>query len=270
MLGSVRRKDDAHVMPSEGAADVSRCRMDVAESRTAPNDFARRLFAGLPGRYNLLAQLLSFGQDRRWRDEMVSHASSSDLRRILDVACGPAAVTTALARSTTASIVGLDLSDQMLAQGMANVRDAGLGERVGLVLGRGEQLPFEDGAFDGLTFTYLLRYVADPAATIAELARVVEPGAPIASLEFAVPPNPIWFAAWRLYTAIVLPLGGLLTGGRAWFDVGRFLGPSITAHYEAYPVAWLVEAWERAGIEQVSTRSMSLGGGLVMWGTKAR
>jgi demethylmenaquinone methyltransferase / 2-methoxy-6-polyprenyl-1,4-benzoquinol methylase len=244
--------------------------MDVAESRATPNEFARRLFAGLPTRYNFLAQLLSFGQDRRWRDEMVAHASSPELRRILDVACGPAAVTTTLARTTSASIVGLDLSDAMLAQGAANVHTAGLDARVSLVLGRGEQLPFEDGAFDGLTFTYLLRYVADPAATIAELARVVQPGAPIASLEFAVPQNPVWLASWQLYTRAVLPVAGLLTGGKAWFNVGRFLGPSISTHYERYPVPWLVDAWERAGIEHVTTRPMSLGGGIVMWGTKRR
>lgn len=244
--------------------------MDVATSRTEPNTFARQLFEGLPARYNLLAQLLSFGQDRRWRDEMVTHASGPGLRRILDVACGPAAVTTALGRATNAAIVGIDLSDRMLAEGASNVRRAGLDARVGLVLGRGEQLPFADGAFDGLTFTYLLRYVAEPAETIAELARVVEPGAPIASLEFAVPANPGWFAAWQLYTRAVLPVAGLVTGGKAWFEVGRFLGPSISAHYARYPVPWLVAAWERAGIEHVTTRAMSLGGGLVMWGTKAR
>jgi demethylmenaquinone methyltransferase / 2-methoxy-6-polyprenyl-1,4-benzoquinol methylase len=138
--------------------------MDVAESRTAPNDFARRLFSGLPARYNLLAQLLSFGQDRRWRREMVGHACAPGVTRILDVACGPAAVTVELAAAaTSATIVGLDLSSQMLAEGSANVRRAKIESRVGLVLGRGEQLPFEDGAFDALTFTYLLRYVSDPA-----------------------------------------------------------------------------------------------------------
>jgi demethylmenaquinone methyltransferase/2-methoxy-6-polyprenyl-1,4-benzoquinol methylase len=141
---------------------------------------------------------------------------------------------------------------------------------VRLTLGRGEQLPFADGSFDGLTFTYLLRYVADPAATIAELARVVAPGGPIASLEFAVPTNPLWRLAWRGYTRGALPLAGLATGGRAWFDVGRFLGPSIDEHDRRYTVPWTIDAWERAAIEHVTTRPMSLGGGIVMWGTKRR
>ncbi|HUD68642.1 MAG TPA: class I SAM-dependent methyltransferase [Acidimicrobiales bacterium] len=245
-----------------------RAEMDVAESRARPNQFARQLFAGLPKRYNLLAELLSFGQDRRWRDEMVTHIADHPPSRILDVACGPAAVTCALANRTSARVIGLDVSVDMLTEGAANVSRAGLADRVSMVLGRGEQLPFEDGSFDGLTFTYLLRYVADPAATIAELARVVRPGGPIASLEFAVPPNPGWRAAWWLYTRAILPVGGLVTGGPAWFDVGRFLGPSISTHYREYPIPWTLAAWEDAGIVEVAHRSMSLGGGLVVWGVR--
>lgn len=242
---------------------------DVLSSRTQPNAFARHLFKGLPARYNLLAEVLSFGQDRRWRGEMVGHVAHVSPTMVLDVACGPAGVTCALARATRASIVGVDLSPEMLGEGAANIARQGFDDRVGLVLGRGEQLPFEDGAFDALTCTYLLRYVADPAATIAELARVVRPGGPIASLEFAVPSSRFWRAWWWGYTRFVLPMAGLLTGGRAWFDVGRFLGPSISRHYESFPVDWTLEAWRRAGIEHVGHRPMSLGGGLVIWGTKA-
>jgi demethylmenaquinone methyltransferase/2-methoxy-6-polyprenyl-1,4-benzoquinol methylase len=156
----------------------------------------------------------------------------------------------------------------MLGEGVANVSRAGIGDRVSMVLGRGEELPFADGSFDALTFTYLLRYVADPAATIAELARVVRPGGPIASLEFAVPPKIGWRASWWLYTRGVLPIAGLVTGGPAWFDVGRFLGPSISSHYRDFPVAWTRQAWERAGIDAIQLRSMSLGGGLVVWGVR--
>src|SRR5438309_1972677 len=83
--------------------------------------------------------------------------------------------------------------------------------------------------FDGLPFSYLLRYVADPAATIAELARIVRPGGVAASLEFHVPRG-VWRPLWVLYTRVILPAAGFVTGGREWFEVGRFLGPSIDAH----------------------------------------
>ena len=96
----------------------------------------------------------------------------------------------------------------MLGRGRRNVVAAGRSSRIALVLGQGERLPFPDSTFDALTFTYLLRYVADPAATIAELARVLRPGGTMASLEFAVPPNRFWRAWWWLYTRAVLPVAG--------------------------------------------------------------
>lgn len=243
--------------------------MQVARSRTEPNRFSRALFAGLPPRYDRLAEVLSFGQNGRWRRAMVEQVAPQRPSLVLDVATGPARVARELTARTPAAVVGLDLSGPMLRQGAAAVAAHGLDGRISLVLGRGEQLPFPDASFDALTFTYLLRYVADPAATIAELARVVKPGGAIASLDFTVPTVPALRAAWHLYTRVLLPVGGLLTGGRAWFDVGRFLGPSITAHDRRYPVDWTVAAWRAAGITDVGVRRMSLGGGLVMWGRRA-
>jgi demethylmenaquinone methyltransferase / 2-methoxy-6-polyprenyl-1,4-benzoquinol methylase len=242
--------------------------MDITRSRTQPSQFARRLFAPLPSRYDRLAEILSFGQNRRWRAEMVDHIVPSAPQLVLDVATGPAGVARMLARRTSAHVIGIDLSDEMLREGVDNVDRDGLNDRINLLLGKGEQLPFADATFDALTFTYLLRYVADPAATIGELARVVKPGGSIASMEFAVPEARAWRIAWWGYTRLVLPIGGWLTGGRSWFRVGRFLGPSISMHYRRYPLEWTVAAWRRAGIDDVGTRSMSLGGGLVMWGRR--
>jgi demethylmenaquinone methyltransferase / 2-methoxy-6-polyprenyl-1,4-benzoquinol methylase len=243
--------------------------MDVTRSRTQPNVFSRRLFAPLAVRYDRLAEILSMGQNRRWRTAMVEHITGSELGLVLDVACGPARVSRAIAEHTNACVIGLDLSESMLAQGRTNIAATAFHDRIALVLGRGEQLPFPDATFDALTFTYLLRYVADPATTVTELARVVKPGGPISSLEFAVPTAPWWRIAWWCYTRIILPVAGLITGGRPWFHVGRFLGPSIEDHYRKYPVDWTVAAWEDAGIDDVETRRMSLGGGLIMWGRRA-
>ncbi len=235
----------------------------------AENRFARSLFSGLPSRYDRLAEVLSMGQNRRWRKEMVDHIVPSAPRRVVDVASGTAGVAIQLTRRTGARVVAVDLSPEMLRGGVLNATRSGASARVDFVLGKGEQLPFPDASFDALTFTYLLRYVADPAATLSELARVVRPGGRVASLEFLVPENLFWRAAWWCYTRLVLPLAGWLTGGQEWWRVGRFLGPNITGHYRRYPVDWTVAAWEKAGLEQVGVRRMSLGGGLVMWGRKA-
>lgn len=233
------------------------------------NSFAQRLFEPLPSRYDALAELLSFGQNGRWRRSMVGHLPLGADQVVLDVAAGTAGISMQIARRTGARVIGLDLTEQMLRRGAANVTAAGLDGRVPLIAGRAERLPLPDASVDALTFSYLLRYVADPQATLAELARVVKPGGTIASLEFLVPPSSFWRFWWRAYTATLLPLGGLLAGGRQWYEVGRFLGPSITGHYRKYPVSWTVQAWQRAGIRDVNYSVMSLGGGLVMWGIRA-
>jgi demethylmenaquinone methyltransferase/2-methoxy-6-polyprenyl-1,4-benzoquinol methylase len=234
-----------------------------------PNGFAQDLFTTLPQRYDRLAEVLSMGQNGRWRRAMVDKIVPSSPSLMLDVASGTAGVALQLAARTPADVVGVDLTIGMLAQGQKNVARAGMSERVQLVTGRAEQLPFPDAAFDALTFTYLLRYVDDPQATLDELARVVKPGGSVASLEFYVPPSHFWRAWWWLYTRFILPAGGWLTGGAEWFRVGRFLGPNISGHYKKYPLAWTEDAWRRAGFEDVGVRVMSLGGGLVMWGTRS-
>lgn len=187
---------------------------------------------------------------------------------ILDVASGTAGVAIELAKRTGGTVVGVDLTEAMLRRGAANVAASAVAERIVLVGGQAERLPFPDATFDALAFSYLLRYVDDPQATLTELGRVVRPGGVMASLEFGVPAGPLWHPSWLAYTRLALPVGGLLTGGPAWWRVGRFLGPSISGHYRRYPVDWTVRAWERAGFADVGTRRMSLGGGLVMWGTR--
>ncbi len=242
--------------------------MEIAEP-DHPNRFARQLFTPLPERYDRLAEVLSMGQNGRWRRAMVDHIVVDRPRLVLDVASGTAGVAIQIADRTDARVVGLDLTLDMLRRGARNVAEHLVEDRVQLVAARAEETPFGDRTFDALTFTYLLRYVADPQATLDELARLVKPGGSVASLEFLLPRSRFWRFWWWLYTRLVLPAGGWLTGGREWFEVGRFLGPNISAHYRRYPVAWTVEAWKRAGFVDVEVRRMSLGGGLVMWGTRA-
>ena len=244
--------------------------MRATRQPSDPNHLAQELFDALPDRYDRLAELLSFGQNGRWRRAMLSHITPSTPPVVLDVASGTAGVAIQLAqRSPTTRVVAVDLTSQMLRRGQHNVHEAGLSRRIALSVGRAEELPFPSAAFDALTFTYLLRYVADPQATLDELARVVKPGGAVASLEFNVPPSRFWAPCWWLFTRLILPAAGWLSGGREWFEVGRFLGPSISGHYRRYPLAWHLEAWRNAGFVDVGFRVMSLGGGLVMWGIRA-
>jgi demethylmenaquinone methyltransferase/2-methoxy-6-polyprenyl-1,4-benzoquinol methylase len=239
-----------------------------AGSHSPRKGHARALFAPLSRHYDRVATLLSFGQDPRWRRAMVAAIDARPGERVLDVATGTGMVAQELVRRYGCSVVGLDQSPEMLAGARARLaRDPALAARVSLLEGEAERLPFADGELDHLTFTYLLRYVEDPGATLGELARVVRPGGRIASLEFAVPPNPLWRASWRLYTHLGLPLLGRLFS-REWAATGTFLAHSIPAFYERYPLERIVELWRAAGIEGVYVRRMSLGGGVVIWGAK--
>lgn len=228
---------------------------------------ALELFEGLPSRYDEVGAALSFFQDPRWRRAMVAAVEAKPQERVLDVATGTGLVAEALARRYGCRVVGLDQSAAMLGRARRKLAaDPELAARIELVEGEAEALPYADAEFDHLTFTYLLRYVDDPAATLRELARVVRPGGRVACLEFCVPGG-IWLWPWRLYTRVGLPALGRLAG-RAWYEVGRFLGPSIEALYRRYPLPVQLAMWEAAGMRDVRARRMSLGGGVVIWGTR--
>jgi demethylmenaquinone methyltransferase / 2-methoxy-6-polyprenyl-1,4-benzoquinol methylase len=140
---------------------------------------AERIFTGIAGSYDRVATVLSLGQDPRWRRALVDAIDARPTDRVLDVATGTGMVAQALRDRFGCTVVGLDQSPDMLR--IARTRD-GVFETI--VEGRAESLPFTDAAFDHLTFTYLLRYVDDPAATMRELARVVKPGGRVAMVEF--------------------------------------------------------------------------------------
>jgi demethylmenaquinone methyltransferase / 2-methoxy-6-polyprenyl-1,4-benzoquinol methylase len=236
-----------------------------AGAPTATKREALDLFRGLPRRYDLLSAALSFGQDPRWRRALVGALAPTAGARVLDVATGTGMVAAELLARVPCTVVGLDQSAEMLSAARARFADD---PRVELIEGEAEALPFADASFDAVTFTYLLRYVDDPPATIRELARVLRPGGRIASLEFGVPPLLPARAAWRLYTAIGLPTLGRIAS-REWAEVGRFLGPSIRGFYELHPLARIVDYWRQAGLQDARIRRMSLGGGVLMSATKA-
>ncbi len=214
---------------------------------------ARRLFSPIASSYERWAAILSLGQDRRWRGRMVAGLSLPAGSLTLDVAAGTGSISRLL-EAAGYRVTALDLSQSMLARHRGRRR----------VLGRGDRLPFPAGTFEAVTFGYLLRYVDDVQACLEELARVVRPGGTLAMVEFGRPAG-MWYLPWLFYTGTVLPVAGRLIDP-GWGAVGRFLRSSIETFHRTYPDLRVV--WEAAGLAEVRAQSMSLGGGLVMWGRK--
>ena len=237
----------------------------MAGTRT---ELARGLFAPLGQTYDRYANALSFGQDPRWRRFLVSRLPVDADDVVLDVATGTAAVALELVRQTGCSVVGVDQSPEMLDEARRRLLLAAETKRVRLVEASAQELPFEDGSFDGLTAAYLLRYLDDLPTDLGELARVLRPGATAALLDFGVPPGPLPRAAWNLWVDVGLPvLGRAISPG--WHEVGRFLGGSIRDFDRRWPAPRLLTALREAEFDDVRARRLSLGGCTVLWGRRA-
>jgi demethylmenaquinone methyltransferase/2-methoxy-6-polyprenyl-1,4-benzoquinol methylase len=231
---------------------------------TERNRFARRLFAGIAPEYDRMGAILSFGQDARWRRLLVSKVTAPPGSWALDVASGTGLVARELAHRNL-RVAALDQSEAMARRGISEI--AGPSRAIRFLLGRAEALPFADETFDAVTFTYLLRYVDDPAATVSELARVLRPGGVMAALEFHVPQDPWAQLGWRAYTRAVMPAIGAAMSG-AWYRTGRFLGPSIEDFVSRYPLPVQVRMWQQAGLRRVRTTLPAMGTAVVMWAVK--
>lgn len=232
-----------------------------AEAVELPN----RIFSPIAGGYDRPALVLGLLQYRRWHRFLLSRLDLPPSARVLDMATGTGALALDLLARTHGQVVGADVTRPMLhaAQSRANGQFDG---RLRLIECTAEAPPFAGQSFDAITFAYLLRYVADVPGTLRALSELLRPGGTMASLDFAVPRG-VWYPLWRLYTSAALPLAGRLFS-RHWRDVGAFLGPSIRDFYRRWPEERLLDAWRDAGVGDVRSRRLSLGGGVVIWGTR--
>jgi len=230
---------------------------------------AQDLFDGIAPSYDTWAQVLTFFQYLRWREFLVSRMALQPGNLVLDVCTGTAGVALEIADHHDGRIVGLDVSHLMLEAGLRAVEKRSLDGRVQLLQGRAEHLPFPDETFDAVVFTYLLRYVQDPDATIRELSRVLKPGGELLSLEFGLP-EALWVRAlWEIYNRVVMPVMTIPVS-RGWHRVGCFLGPNISEFCKRCPVDRIAAIWRESGFPVVEIKHLLGGAANVMWGTKGR
>lgn len=212
------------------------------------------MFDRIAHRYDLLNRVLSLGIDQRWRRRTVRALElEAGPARVLDLATGTADLALLLARRADIRVVGLDPAQRMLAVGAEKLRDAGAADRVRLVAGDAETLPFPDATFDGVTIAFGIRNVPDRPRALREMRRVTRPGGRIAVLELSEPDDGLIGRLARFHVHTLVPwIGGLLSGAREY----GYLQRSIAAFP---PAERFAELMERAGLERVRVRRMTLG-----------
>jgi demethylmenaquinone methyltransferase/2-methoxy-6-polyprenyl-1,4-benzoquinol methylase len=212
------------------------------------------MFDKIADRYDLLNRLLSLGIDQGWRHQAVAALALGPSANVLDLATGTADL--AILEASThrdCRVQGVDPSSRMLDIGRQKVERAGFSSRVTLVQGNAEALPFESGAFDGVSIAFGIRNVVDRPKGLREMARVTRPGGRIVVLELSEPRSGVLGPLARFHVHSVVPfLGGLISGSREY----RYLQQSIAAFPPAEEFAAVMQG---AGLDVLETRPLTFG-----------
>jgi ubiquinone/menaquinone biosynthesis methyltransferase len=195
--------------------------------------YVRRLFATIANRYDFITGFLSYGQDRKWKRQLIQLAELRASDRVLDLACGTGDIVFA-AVPPARSGVGLDLTHRMLQLAQQRRNDP----RTPLVTADMLALPFGDGHFTVVTTGYGLRNVPDLDLALREIYRVLAPGGRLLSLDFNRPSSPIVRGVYHAYLSVVGSLLGLVL--HADPDTYRYIPESIRNYPGATAVAALM------------------------------
>jgi demethylmenaquinone methyltransferase / 2-methoxy-6-polyprenyl-1,4-benzoquinol methylase len=220
----------------------------------------REMFGRVAHRYDVANHLLSFNIDRHWRAYTVSrvrHILARPEARVLDICCGTGDLALALAEargSGARPVTGSDFCHPMLVS--AREKLAARRSSAALFEGDALNLPVADGALDLITVAFGFRNLADYAAGLREMRRVLRPGGTAAILEFSQPPNRAFAALYNFYSHRVLPaIGGVLSGSP---DAYRYLPESVSRFPNAPALA---ESMSEAGFVNVNYKRLT--GGIV-------
>ena len=210
------------------------------------------MFTGIATRYDLLNRVLSFGIDKRWRQEATRVAYEKNATRVLDVATGTADLALNLKRyKPAATVTGVDFVEAMLVIGREKAKKQQ--QDITLLQGDGLNLPFEDSSFDTVTIAYGLRNFADYLGGLKEFYRVLKPGGRLVVLEFPPPPEGVIGQVFRFYFLHVLPwIGGLFSKREAY----SYLPDSVLKFPKPDDLALLMQ---QAGFVQVRYKLQTFG-----------
>ena len=215
----------------------------------------REMFDNIAPKYDLLNHTLSMSIDRVWRRRVVGEVRRAKPGRILDVATGTGALAIAMARRIRdVQVLGVDLSEQMLAVARRKIEARGLDGRIVLDRGDAERLAVADASVDVATVAFGVRNFGDLGAGLRELARTIKPGGKVVILEFSRPRNRVFRALYEFYSYKILPrIGGLVSRDKRAYEylpasVGEFPAPEE-----------FMAMMARAGFRNCRARSQSFG-----------
>jgi len=205
-------------------------RVSRAELDKKPTD-VRRMFDAVAKRYDVTNDVLSLGQDRRWRKDVLDAVEPKAGDLVLDLAAGTGTSSLPFVEAG-ATVVPCDFSVGMLQVGK-EARPA-----LPFVAGDGTKLPFADGTFDAVTISFGLRNIVDPLAGLREMRRVTRPGGRLVVCEFSHPTNKVFRTVYMEYLMKALP--AIARGVSSSPDAYVYLAESIRAWPDQQGLARLI------------------------------
>jgi demethylmenaquinone methyltransferase/2-methoxy-6-polyprenyl-1,4-benzoquinol methylase len=179
-----------------------------SDSELTKKEQVEQMFDNISGKYDKLNHILSMGIDVGWRKKVVKMARSANPENILDIATGTGDLAIMLAKSTDAKITGFDLSAGMLEVGRKKVNEHGLENRIEMIQGDAENMPFENDTFDCITVAFGVRNFENLKQGLDEIYRVLKPGGKFIILEFSQPESFPMKQLYAFYSKHILPLIG--------------------------------------------------------------
>lgn len=184
-------------------------------TKASKKEEVRNMFDNIAGRYDLLNRVLSLRIDVYWRNKAVAFLKPFKPAHILDVACGTGDFSIAALKTGAQKVTGVDISEKMLAAGRVKMKERGLDGKIALETGDSEQLQYATATFDAATVAFGVRNFEQLDKGLAEMQRVLKPGAPIVILEFSKPRVFPVKQLYHFYFSTILPLIGRLVSGDA-------------------------------------------------------
>lgn len=167
-----------------------------------------QMFDTISGNYDGLNRVISFGIDIKWRKKVLKIVSAKNPERILDIATGTGDLAILMAETPAKEIIGADISEGMMEVGRKKVSEKGLDNRIKLVYGDSENLPFEDNYFDAITVAFGVRNFETLEKGLAEILRVLKPNGVFVILETSVPTKFPFKQGYNIYCKYMMPLIG--------------------------------------------------------------